>query len=207
MKLFTSYPQGAKITAFAAPAMSRLDRPNAHLLELLLELQHLDRVPRMGYALRGVSPAESVAEHSFHVALLVSLLAPHEQTVDTEKALRMALLHDAAEVRSGDLPKPVNRYLPAGAKKSMESALLDDLFGGADEQAREILREYAEKKSPEARFVQACDRLQLLLKARHYELTGQGDVGEFFAALDEPSEWRSISVLVSALRQDRRGSA
>ncbi|MEM1245006.1 MAG: HD domain-containing protein [Acidobacteriota bacterium] len=183
--------------------MSRLDRTNADLLELLLELQNLDRVPRMGYLLRGVSPVESVAEHSYHVALLVGLLAPHEESVDTERALLMALLHDAAEVRSGDLPRPMTHYLPKGAKSTMESALLRDLFEPAGSSTRELLEEYGAKKSPEARFVAACDRLQLVLKARHYELTQQGDVAEFFRALDEPSEWQTIAALQKALSENR----
>ena len=39
--------------------------PNENLLDVLLELQALDRVPRMGYLLRGVSDPESIAEHSW----------------------------------------------------------------------------------------------------------------------------------------------
>ena len=157
----------------------------------------------MGYLLRGISAAESVAEHSYHVALLVGLLAPREDGVDTERALLMALLHDAAEVRTGDLPRPVASYLPDGAKGSMESAILGDLFEPAGSSTQELLEEYAAKQSPEARFVRACDRLQLVLKARHYELTRQGDVGEFFGALEEPSEWRTIAELQQALREHR----
>ena len=74
-------------------------RPNDTLLELLMELQNLDRVPRMGYALRGVADAESVAEHTFHVALLVWALAPSTPGVDTRRALELALVHDLAEDR------------------------------------------------------------------------------------------------------------
>ena len=46
-------------------------KQNSTLLETLLELQHLDRVPRMGFVLRGVADPESVSEHLWHVTMLV----------------------------------------------------------------------------------------------------------------------------------------
>jgi len=42
--------------------------PNSDLLDLLLEVQNLDRIPRLGYLLSGVSDPESVSEHTWHVA-------------------------------------------------------------------------------------------------------------------------------------------
>ena len=95
---------------------------NDTLLDLLLEAQTLDRVPRMGFLLRGVSRPESVAEHSYHVALLVLLLAPRVPEVDAARAVAMALLHDLAELRIGDLPRTVARYFPTGAKETAETA-------------------------------------------------------------------------------------
>ena len=65
---------------------------NASLLDLLLELQTLDRVPRSGYFLRGISDCESVSEHTFHLALLVWLLAGDEP-VETQ----IRLMIDFAE--------------------------------------------------------------------------------------------------------------
>ena len=50
-------------------------KSNQTLLDTLLELQGLDRVPRTGYALRGVDNPESVSEHSWHVTFLAWTLA------------------------------------------------------------------------------------------------------------------------------------
>lgn len=112
-------------------------RENTSLLDLLLELQALDRVPRMGWVLRGVPEAESVAEHSFHVALLVWLLAPRLPEVDAGRAVGMALLHDLAEVRFGDLPRVAARYLPAGAKATAETAAEAELLAPLADDSRE----------------------------------------------------------------------
>src|SRR6056297_1491823 len=48
---------------------------------------------------------ESVAEHSWRLALMVVLLAPHlGEPVNMEKALKMALIHDLVEAEAGDVP-------------------------------------------------------------------------------------------------------
>ena len=71
-------------------------RTNDTLLDLLLELQTLDRVPRMGFVLRGVGDSESITEHSWHVLFLVWALAPRCDGVDPHRAVEMALVHDLA---------------------------------------------------------------------------------------------------------------
>ena len=66
-------------------------KENDSLLDALLELQALDRVPRTGYALRGVSNPESIAEHGFHLAVLIWALAPRVPGVDLGRALSVDL--------------------------------------------------------------------------------------------------------------------
>jgi putative hydrolase of HD superfamily len=102
--------------------------PNLSLLDSLLELQALDRLPRTGYALRGVSDPESIAEHGFHLAVLIWALAPDVPEIDLGRALELALVHDLAEIRIGDLPRTAGRYLPVGAKAAAESAALAELM-------------------------------------------------------------------------------
>lgn len=153
--------------------------PSESLLELLLELQILDRVPRMGWLLRGVADPESVSEHAFHVALLTWVLAPGIPGVDRERAVAMALLHDAAEVRLGDLPRTAASYLPADAKRQAETAATEQLLAPLPE-AIELAADYHGGRSPEARLVKACDKLQLLLKVRRYERDGAGGLAEFW---------------------------
>lgn len=158
--------------------------PNQTVLDVLLELQTLDRIPRAGYFLRGVPDCESVAEHSFHLVFLVWALGPRVEGLDVPRALELSLLHDLAEVRFGDLPRTAAHYLPEGAKKQAERAALADLLRPLGERGDHARAEYEAAETLEARFVQACDRLQLLLKVAVYERWGTGDLSEFWRRPD-----------------------
>lgn len=155
-------------------------RANESLLELLLELQILDRVPRSGYVLRGVDDPESVSEHSWHVVFLVWSLGAGIEGLDVMRAAEMALLHDLAELRVGDLPRTASRYFPEGAKKQAESAALEEILAPLPERARELYAEYQAGETPEARLVKACDKLQLMIKVTVYESWGSRGLAEFW---------------------------
>src|SRR5262245_12902601 len=101
---------------------------NATLLDLLLETQLLDRIPRSGYVLRGVVDPESVTEHSWHVLFLVWAVGGRIPEIDLPRAVEIALVHDLAELRVGDLPRTAAHYFPAGAKKAAEAAAMADVL-------------------------------------------------------------------------------
>lgn len=182
-------------------------RTNDSLLDLLLELQALDRVPRMGWVLRGVPEAESVAEHSFHVALLVWLLAPRLPEVDAGRAVGMALLHDLAEVRIGDLPRVAGRYFPAGAKSTAETAAEAELLAPLTDGSQQLVAEYRVGESPEARLVKACDKLQLMIKACVYRNWGVGALEKFWRNPDNfvDGGFAPVRELFNALRERHGG--
>jgi putative hydrolase of HD superfamily len=154
--------------------------PNATLLDLLLELQVLDRVPRSGYVLRGVAQPESVTEHSWHVLFLVWTLGARIPGIDLPRAVEIALVHDLAELRVGDLPRTASHYFPAGAKKAAEAAAMADVLAPLPGRAQELFAEYQAGATPEARLVKACDKLQLMLKVAVYERWGEGGLAEFW---------------------------
>jgi putative hydrolase of HD superfamily len=155
-------------------------RPNWSLLDLLLEAQALDRVPRLGYLLRGVAEAESVSEHCWHVVFLVWALGPRVPEVDAGRALEIALVHDLAELRIGDLPRTAARYFDAGAKNAAETAAIAEILAPLPERARALYADYQAGASPEARLVKACDKLQLMLKVAVYERWGAGGLAGFW---------------------------
>lgn len=185
--------------------MTRSTAPGDDFLDLLFELQALDRVPRLGYSLRGVPEPESVAEHTFHLVFLVWALAPRVEGLDASKAVELALVHDLAEVRFGDLPRTAAHYLPTGAKATAERAAFRDLLAPLGEERAGLLDEYQAQESPEARFVSVCDKLQLVVKALTYERWKAGDVAELTEALDtfDDGGFAPVRALVDALRQRR----
>jgi putative hydrolase of HD superfamily len=153
---------------------------NRTLLDLLFEVQLLDRVPRSGYVLRGVAEPESVTEHTWHVLFLVWLLGARIDGIDVSRAVEIALVHDLAELRIGDLPRTSNRYFPEGAKKVAEAAAMADILAPLPERALRLYEEYQQGVTPEARLVKACDKLQLMLKVATYEKWGTGALAEFW---------------------------
>src|ERR671924_1979448 len=103
------------------------------MLRTLIELQRLKNLDRTGWTLRGLPPrTESVAAHSFGVAVTAMMLADELTArgvaVDLERLLRIALLHDWAEARIGDLPKTAADYFGADTRKRAEAAAFADII-------------------------------------------------------------------------------
>ncbi len=159
------------------------------MLSTILELQRLKRLDRTGWALRGLYPgAESVAAHSYGVALTVMLLADEVRSrgadVNIEKCLRLALLHDLAEARTGDLPRAAAHYYSAAARRSAERAAFDDIVGELGAPQRDQYSawhlDYEERASIEARLVKAADVIDLLAQALVFERAGARGLEEFW---------------------------
>src|SRR5262249_15433555 len=107
------------------------------MLSTLIELQRLKRLDRTGWTLRGLpNGTESVAAHSFGVSVTAMLLADRcvaqGGTVDVETLLRIALLHDWAETRVGDMPRTATLYFGSEARKHAETAAFSDIVHPVD---------------------------------------------------------------------------
>ncbi|MCH9651140.1 MAG: HD domain-containing protein [Deltaproteobacteria bacterium] len=184
-------------------------KANESLLDLVLETQILDRVPRSGYFLRGVPDPESVTEHSWHVLFLVWALGSREDSVDLTRAMEIALLHDIAEVRIGDLPRTAGRYFDKGAKARAETAAMAEILAPLPDRSRKLYAEYCAAETAEARLVKACDKLQLMIKVLVYETWGAGGLGEFWEneANFPSSDFQSVRELTEELRERYRQRA
>ncbi len=120
---------------------------------------------------------ESVAEHSWHLAYICTLLAPRHPDLDQAKVLRTAALHDILEIISGD-DSPIGRdgtgrathafnqeaaRQRAAAEDLALAKYLERLPTDAVEEQRTLLNEYREALSLEAKFVKSIDKLQTLV--------------------------------------------
>ncbi|HEV2913949.1 MAG TPA: HD domain-containing protein [Pyrinomonadaceae bacterium] len=164
------------------------------MISTLIELQRLKRLERTGWTLRGLAPgAESVAAHSFGVALAAMMLADEVRTrgesVDVERLLRMALLHDWAEARVGDMPRTGGEYFGAEARRRAERAAFDDIVGGLGRRVEtaysELHEDYEHRASLEARLVKAADIIDLLVQALAFERAGVRGLDEFWDGVAE----------------------
>jgi len=149
----------------------RVDQPDdvperlAAQLRFVLEVDRLKDVVRRS-PLLAADRRENDAEHSWHLALMVLVLAEYaDEPVDVGRTLALVVVHDLVEVYAGD----TFLYDDAATadQADREQAAADRLFGLLPpDQARtfqELWREFEDRVTPEARFAKAMDRLQPLL--------------------------------------------
>ena len=158
------------------------------MLSILIELQRLKNLDRTGWSLRGLAPrTESVAAHSFGVAVTAMLLADQLTArgvdVDAARVLRMALLHDWSEARIGDMPRTATEYFGSEARKRAELAAFSDIVQGTGAGTalyQELFEDYEQRSSLEARLVKAADVIDLLVEVLALERAGAKGLDEFW---------------------------
>ena len=170
------------------------------LVDLLLETATLKRMPRSGWQMRGVPHVESVAEHSFGVVFVALALADlieeearresRSRNLDLEKVLLMALLHDLAEVRLGDLPVSAQRLIPPEVKSEAEASAVEDMLAPLPTAERwtALWQEFEAQTSPEGRLVRDADKLEMMVQCLRYEQAGSKGLEEYWQATDQ-REW------------------
>src|SRR5262245_14968295 len=166
----------------------------------------LKSTPRIGWLLRGVRDVESVAAHSFGVAVIAMLLADRARArgveVNVERLLRMALLHDLTETRTGDLPSTIKRYFEKASITAADEAIAKEIFselGDLSESYLELWYDYEHRASVESRLVKAADKLDLLMQSREYEKGGARSLQEFWDTADTDFAGLGLDDLISDL--------
>ena len=124
----------------------------------LLAYLGLKDVLRQGWVNAGVPSPESVAAHSWGMAILALKLCPND--LDLERVLKLCLVHDLPEVIVGDLTPSDDR----STKTADERAAMQQL---APEWVN-LFDEYEEQSTDEAVFVRSLDKLDMALQAKVY---------------------------------------
>lgn len=150
------------------------------LINFLFEVGMLKKTPRTGYQFLG-SGKESVAEHSFRMALIGYLLSLQEPKADAMKTTLMCLFHDLHEARTGDHNYVNKRYVQIDEDKAVQ-----DLAKGLPirDEIVSLTREFTEGKSLEACISRDADQLDLILSLKE-----QQDLGNAYA-----KEWLHYAV-------------
>ncbi|HEY0375493.1 MAG TPA: HD family hydrolase [Pyrinomonadaceae bacterium] len=160
------------------------------MISTLIELQRLKGLERTGWMLRGIAQgAESVADHSYGVVVAAMLLADEVAArgvrVDAERVLRMAVVHDWAEARVGDMPRTAAEYFGSEARKRAEGAAFRDMVApfrvsGLMEKYVALHDDYEERETLESRLVKAADVIDLLVQTLSFERAGVRGLDEFW---------------------------
>ncbi|MEF3303803.1 5'-deoxynucleotidase [Paenibacillus sp. GYB003] len=141
----------------------------SHFFAYLYRLRYIER-----WSLMRNSVKENVAEHSFHVCLLVHALCTiandvYGKKLPTEAIVTEALFHDTTEVFTGDIPTPVKHHNPNILRnfREIEQIAAERLVGMVPDSLQPTYRPLieAKKANPEhARYIKAADLLDAYLK-------------------------------------------
>ena len=131
-------------------------------LEILHVAERLKDTPRHCTTTKGRT--ESVAEHSWRMSLMASLLRHEFPDLDMDKVVNMCLIHDLGECFTGDIPT----FVKTDADRAAEDELLDQWVKSLpDELSADIAALYDEmnaQETAEAKVYKALDKLEALIQ-------------------------------------------
>lgn len=174
------------------------------MLDFFNIVAHLKEIPRQGWIEKlSIANPESVADHSYSVAIMCMIMSD-VNGYDSEKIIKMALLHDLAESKIGD-------YTPNQISKSKKRQLEDDAFAEILDHLpptiqsayQRIWQEYKENATEESRLLHQIDKLEMALQAKIYQsnrTVTQQDIETFVkTAKDEITDPQLVKILDNVL--------
>ncbi|WP_020617487.1 5'-deoxynucleotidase [Paenibacillus daejeonensis] len=186
----------------------------SHFYAYMYRLKYIER-----WSLMRNTTRETVAEHSYHVALLVHMLCEignqvYGRSLNADRAAAMALFHDATEVFTGDIPTPVKHHNPKmlASFREIEGMAAERLLGMVPEPLHDtyapLLLPKSAQTDPEGnpaglpdqvllRYLKAADLLDAYLKCLSELSSGnrefmvaKGQTEQALAKLEMPEvEW------------------
>jgi putative hydrolases of HD superfamily len=160
------------------------------IANFLFEVGMLNKTPRTGFRFLG-SGSESVAEHILRTLFIGYSLCKLDPAADERKVLRMCLVHDLPEARTGDQNYMYKKYVTVDEEKAVRE-LTEHLPFGAE--IKTVIEEFNEKKTREALLAHDADQLALILQLKEY-----GDLGNQYS-----QEWLNFAVRRLCTEQGRK---
>lgn len=132
------------------------------LLQILNTAEKLKCSTRHSYTSSGRH--ESVAEHSWRIALAAMLMESEFPGTDINKVIKMCLIHDLGEAFTGDIPV----FLKTGSDEKREDELLAQWVETFPEPERSqwaaLYAEMNALETPEAKLYKAIDKLEAVIQ-------------------------------------------
>lgn len=176
-------------------------------IDFLTMARGLKTTPRTGWVLQKAGPRiESVADHSWRISLMAMVASSPSSTsssssptstttqqYDTNRCIKMALVHDLAEATVGDITPHCNildnakhelelraitemtQKLTLGLPSAVDDVSSSSSNNGVGNEILELWKEYEEGATPEAKLVKDMDKLEMILQALEYENDGKNE--------------------------------
>lgn len=144
---------------------------------------NLKNISRQGWVDKlSINYPESVADHCFSMAIM-SMVISDLENYNSEKILKMTLLHDLAESKIGDYtPGQLSKEKKEELENNAFVEIVDNLPAMIKSQYLNIWQEYQENNSSESMLVHQIDRLEMALQAKLYQREGHSkeNLNSFF---------------------------
>lgn len=136
----------------------------------------LKKIPRQGWIDKlSINDPESVADHTFSMSIIGMIFADLEGH-NTEKILKIILLHDMAEALIGDItPEKMSIQRKTELENNAMEKILSNLPKKLQKQYNDLWIEYQLNHSKEAQLVHQIDKLEMALQAKIYSNEGYSE--------------------------------
>lgn len=132
------------------------------LLKALHTAEKLKDTTRHCYTSQGRH--ESVAEHSWRIALMAFWLRDEFPEADMDKVIRMCLIHDLGECFTGDIPAFNKTAADEVAEEKLLYGWVDSLPEPARAEMRALYAEMAALQTQEAKIYKALDKMEAIVQ-------------------------------------------
>lgn len=139
------------------------------LIDFMNKIEKLKCNTRHSYTSSG--RPESVAEHSWRLAVLAMLCKDEFPEADMNKVIRMALLHDLGEAITGDVASFYKTDENRRAEAEATEMLLSMLPEPYKSEFRALFDEMAERKTPEAKLLKALDNTEAVISHNEADIS------------------------------------
>ena len=182
------------------------------MLEEIVEFSKLagklKTVKRKGWVTKfGMKNPESDADHTYMVALIAMVIGDSRK-LDTEKLMRMALIHDLEESVMGDWDVDMKNKLGwdkyERTKKGSIRKILGVLPKKLEKKYLMLWEELNGKRSKYAKLIEEIDKLELCFQILEYEKTGydRKKLAEFWKFSDERIKDTELRKILDILRKE-----
>jgi putative hydrolase of HD superfamily len=175
------------------------------ILDFFKTAVNLKNIARQGWIDKlSIENPESVADHSYSMAIMGMVISDLEN-YDSEKILKMILLHDLAESKIGDYtPNQISKE----NKIKIENKAYDEIINALPDtiklQYAQIWEEYQKQESPESKIVHQIDKLEMALQAKMYQKEGSSKeaIESFFKSAENEITHPKLKELFNQIIQD-----
>lgn len=144
------------------------------ILSFYMKYNQLKNIYRQGWlkvriGLEHANKCESIADHSFSVALLaLTIIEKNKLKLDGFKCIKMGIIHELGEIYAGDYT-PYDNITKEEKHIKEKEAILEVLSSlDEDNDYLEIWEEFEKNETSEAKFIKNIDQLEFLLQACAY---------------------------------------